>query len=981
MQMSQGTRPGWRTAARATGIGVAFALLAGLALSSAALVGDPAAAEPLSATLDPVPSNDAGTQMQDTGDGSPAETADPGGQTGGGQAPETGTSDPAPTTGPAPTTEPPPTTGPAPTTEPVPTPSPVPTTDPAPTTTPTPTPTSPPVAPRSVPVAPAGSAILSVKVGGDRLADGTVRGLAGVRLGLYGAGTPTTGTGGAGTVPVQGQAGLRLDPTWPWTTCVSDADGDCNFTIPIRAGNPSVTGVAPDTRFWVIQEASPNGWYANPQLRVGGFGATPETTLQYRFRTDTQLRAGVTYRSTTAMPWDEASSSGATSAGDPDRFFMRNRIDTNAEGWAPANVGRTTGVWNQSRNNPALAPQCGIDIALIADTSGSLGLAGITELKAAMTSFVGAFRGTDTRMSLFSFSNVSPGTNASNHPTPLPVTTTAQATAFSAQYAGWLSGGGTNWDRGFAEAANSGNSYDLAILLTDGNPTVIRGNSNSGSSAFNSLQDVDAGVFSANQLKAQGTRVVALGVGDALTAMSEANLRAVSGPSKNNDYFRTDTFAEATQALAALANQNCNGTIGVQKMIVPVGGTIAQATPAPAGWRFDASTSSSTMTVQAPTTRTTATGDNGTVNFGLGFTAPTITGPVQILETQQAGYELLPVGAGAAARNAVCVNTETGLPAPVTNAGSAAQPGFVVQGLRSQRVECKIYNRMIAPGKLEIEKSSNPATGATVKPGQNVTYTLTFRNTGGQAVAVNHDDVLTDVLDDATLNGAVTAQSPLAAALNAAGNRIHITGSLAPGTTRTVSYSVTVRDPIPNAANASVRNVVVPTGEQPPTGCEPGQPCTVHPVRGALSWHKVDQTGERLSGSEWLLTPLNAQGQPQTSAAITVTDCVAANAAACTGADRDPAAGAFALADLAIGKYQLRETKAPPGYQLLAAPILITVNTAVAYGDIANSQIEVPEIPLTGGMGSLGFILAAGGLGSAVAGGLWWQRRQKRVRG
>ncbi|MBL3699631.1 DUF11 domain-containing protein [Leucobacter luti] len=836
------------------------------------------------------------------------------------------------------------------------------------------------VAPRSVPVAPAGSAVLNVRVGGDRLASGTVKGLPGVQLGLYATGTASV-AGAGSTMPTQGAQGTRLNASWGWTTCVSDADGDCNFTIPIRAGAASATGAPQDTRFWVVQEVAPAGWYANPTLRVGPFGATPETSWQYRFRTDTQLRAGQTYSSTTPMAWNPLPAPALptdTPEANPDRGFMRNRLDNSAEGNFSSNVTRSTGVWNQSRNNPALLEKCGIDIALIADTSGSLGATGIADMKSAMTNFVNAFIGTNTNMSLFSFSNLSPGSGASNHPALLPVTTTAEATTFKDQYADWLSGGGTNWDRGFAAAANATSHYDLAILITDGNPTVIRDNSVSTSSAYNSLQDVDGGIFSANQLKAEGTRVVALGVGPALTAASDANLRAVSGPVSNSDYYRTSNFAEATAALVALATKSCNGTIGVQKMIVPAGGTIADATPAPAGWRFDASTTASTMTLQAPLTRTTVTGDGGLINYELGFTAPATAGPVQILETQQPGYEIVPVGTGAAARNATCVNTQTGAAAAVTNAGTAEQPGFTVQGLRSERVLCTIYNRALAPGKLEVSKSSDPATGATVRPGQSITYTLTFRNTGEQPVAVNHDDVLTDVLDDATLTGAITAQSPLAAALTSAGDRIRITGSLPAGATRTVSYAVTVKDPLPANANASLRNVVVPTGEQPPSTCEPNTPCTVHPVRGSLSWNKVSASGARLSGSEWSLTPLDANGQPQAGAAVAVVDCVAATASACTGADRDPAAGAFALSDLAIGTYQLRETRAPAGYQLLTDPITITVNTAVAYGNITNRQIEVPGIPLTGGMGSLGFLLTAGGLGATAAAGVWLQRRRRQ---
>lgn len=822
---------------------------------------------------------------------------------------------------------------------------------------------------RSIPVPPAGSAVITVKVGGDRLPDGTVQGLPGVRLALSGPGTASV-AGSLVAPPTQGAAGTPYNAAWSWTTCVSDADGDCNFIVPVRSGTISSTGVPQDTRFWVVQQSSPTGFYSNPVMRIGGFGAAPEGTWQYRFRTDTQLRAGTVYSSTTAMPWN-------TTAEDPDRYFMRNRIDDNTEGGQSQNGTRTTGVWSQSRTNPVLAASCKLDIALIADTSGSLGATGIADMKSTMSAFVNAFQGTQTRMSLFSFSSVSPGTGATNHPALLPVTTAAQGTAFKAQFAGWTSGGGTNWDRGFAEAANAANHYDIAILLTDGNPTVLRNNPIAGSSAFNSLQDVDAGIFSANQLKAEGTRVVALGVGPALTAASEYNLRAVSGTTLGTDYYRAASFAEATAALAALANSNCQGSIGVQKMIVPAGGTIADATPAPAGWQFDAtSTAPAAVTVNAPATQVTAAGSNGKVDFGLTFPGAANSGGVQILETQQAGYELVPVGAGGAARNAVCVNTETGASVAVTNAGTAAQPGFTVNGLKNQRVECTIYNRAPVPGALVVEKSSNPASGATVVPGQNVTYTLTFRNTGGLPVTVDHDDVLTDVLDDADLQGGITAQAPLAAALS--GDRIRITGTLAAGTTRTVTYTVKVKAPLPATANAVLKNVVVPTGQQPPETCEPGQPCTVHPVKVTLAWNKVNLSGDRLSGSEWLLTPYTTAGALNPAGAIAVVDCIAANAAGCTGGDTDPQAGEFLLAGLTPGKYQLKETKAPAGYMLLDQTIDIVVNTNVVFGDIENEQIEIPGIPLTGGMGSLMFVVAAGGLGSLAGAGAWWQRRRNR---
>lgn len=836
--------------------------------------------------------------------------------------------------------------------------------------------------PMSIPDPTATTAVISVKVGGDRLANGTVAPLAGVKLGLYGPGSATTGGGpsGAGVIPTQGTAGTPYNTSWSWTTCVSDADGDCSFVIPIRTGAASITGVPQDTRFWVVQTASPAGWYSNPTLRVGGFGATPDSAWSYRFRTDTQLRANTTYRSTTPMPWNDLTDAG-TGSGDPDRYFMRNRVDTNTEGWYASNVTRTTGVWNQSRNNPVFPAKCGMDIALIADTSGSLGAAGIADMKSAMNSFVDAFRGTDTNMSAFSFSNESPGSGATNHPTLLPVTTAAQASTFKGQYTSWLSGGGTNWDRGLAEAANAPAKYDLAILLTDGNPTVIRDNSGAGSSAYNSLQDTDAGIFSANQLKAEGTRVVALGVGPALTTASEYNLRAVSGTTAGSDYIRAASFAEATTELVKLANANCVGSIEVQKMIVPINGTIANATPAPAGWKFDAASQTSTMTVGAPVSKTTVTGDNGMVDFGLNFTQPSTSGTVQILETQQTGYQIVPVGTGNAARNGTCTILSTGATVPVANSGTTAQPGFTVTGLKNERVSCKIYNKVLEPGKLEVAKSSDPASGTTVTPGQTLTYTLTFKNTGQMPVTVDQEDVLTGVLDDATLvAGSISAQSPLTAVLNGAGNRIKVTGELAPGDTKTVTYRVKVRDPLTPYSDGKLGNYVVKTGDNPPPTCEPEQPCTVHPVRVTLSWNKVDLSGNMLKGSEWKLVPLKSDGTPNQAGAIAVQDCVAANAAACTGADKNPASGAFLLTGLVPGSYWLVETKAPAGYQLLEDEIELVVNTNLAFGDIENEQVEVPVLPLTGGVGS--YLFTGGALICVVfvAGAMLLQRRQGRIR-
>ena len=670
-------------------------------------------------------------------------------------------------------------------------------------------------------------AVISVKVGGARLPNGTVAGVANVRLSLYAAGTATTN----GSTAVQGTMGARYNPLWSWTTCISD--GDCNFVIPVATattGSPSQTSVPRDTRFWVAQaptDASPTGYYSNPQLRVGGFGATPEFTWGYRFRTDTELRRGTTYLSTAPM-------TSSASYLDADRGFMRNREDDNAEGGMGENLGRTNGVWSQSVSNPVFPAQCGLDIAIVTDTSGSLGDAGMASVKSTMDTFVDELQGTPTRMSLFSFSTMSPGSGASNHPALLPVTTAAQASVYKAQYSGWISGGGTNWDRGLAAAANSGNSYDLVVLLTDGNPTTRGSAPNAGASAFNAFTDIDAGIFSSNQLKATGARVVAIGAGTAVNSAASAfNLRAVSGTTEGQDFFRTTDFKGAADILSALAKANCQGSIVVQKMIVPTGKTIADAVVAPAGWEFTASSQTSTMTVPALATAATTTESAGRVAFGLSFASPSTTGTVQVLETQQPGYEIVPVGVGAAARNATCINSETGAAVAVTNAGTAATPGFTTTAEVDRLIRCTIYNTIPpTPGKLVVQKSSTPASGTTVAPDEIVEYSLTFSNTGGLPVNVDHTDHLAGVVDDASLVGGPTSSNPnLAVTTLTTPDRFRVVGTVPAGASYTVTYSFKVNGAGTTPGDGRLANFVTTTGTPPPTQCVATSGlCTEHPV-------------------------------------------------------------------------------------------------------------------------------------------------------
>ncbi len=363
----------------------------------------------------------------------------------------------------------------------------------------------------AVPPATGTNAVITVKVGSDRTGITGVTPLAGVTLVLNTGNA--AGTAPSGTRP-DGVSGTGAG----WALCVSDVDGDCSFTVPNTQATPTV-GVNRDKRFWVLQAGtSPAGYYSNPSLRTGGSSGAG-TAMQYTFQTGTQLRAGTTYSSQNANDFMLSSGNSLLTA--------------------------SGGIWQQSRTNPALPASCGLDVALILDLSGSVQTAGaLPALKQAADTFVNSLVGTQSRMSLFSFSTISPAVGATqNYPSLTSVSTTAQANAFKNRYAAWTATGNTNWDRGFgtAAAANSlGNNFDIAVVITDGNPTAYNDPSQ-GPGNTNRFRETENGIFSANALKhgpvgaPAPTRILAFGVGDGATGAATAlNLRAISGGTAYN---------------------------------------------------------------------------------------------------------------------------------------------------------------------------------------------------------------------------------------------------------------------------------------------------------------------------------------------------------------------------------------------------------------------------------------------------------------
>ncbi|PWV84187.1 von Willebrand factor type A domain-containing protein [Prauserella marina] len=505
----------------------------------------------------------------------------------------------------------------------------------------------------AVPGASPATSVVTVKTGGDRTGGDTVGGLAGVRLGLFATETSDS----------------PVDPGWG--LCTSDADGDCNFVVPDTA-----TGGANNrARFYVKQVSAPPGWYVNPELRTGrGSGSQSEAT-SYQFQTPA-LEGGQTYSSAGEFMYSHDYSSRTAS----------------------------DGIWQTSRDNPPLPGNCGLDVALVLDLSASVG-SSLPRLKASADTFADSLVGTPSRMSLFSFSGTSPSVGTQNHPELTSVSTQAGADEVKSTYQDWELGAGTNWDQGLYQVAQAAETYEVVVVLTDGNPTRY-GERPHGDGSNTHFIDVENGIFSANAVKAKGSRVLAVGVGSGVEGVSSLNLAAISGPVGYDgtnlaeaDYFQTQSYDNAGQVLHELVLAQCEHAVSVVKEIVPEGNTgenVTGSRPAEAGWRFDAS--STTPGVGGlPASQSTTDDGTGSVSFELGYQAGQNSFDLTIDENQQPGHTLVTQGA----KNAVCTNLADDSPVPVTNSGGT---GFTFDADVNAVVSCTVYNRPAQRAEVTVDK-------------------------------------------------------------------------------------------------------------------------------------------------------------------------------------------------------------------------------------------------------------------------------------
>ena len=503
-------------------------------------------------------------------------------------------------------------------------------------------------------------------------------GLAGTTVGLFDKGAPLDAAPASRCIA----AGEDIAGNLGDCTCtVTDDSGACSFAHVEKGGDLVARITASNDAFSQPVQAIMHRWTEGPW----GSHTTHREERVYEYAVPALKPAGVTVPAKATTGSSREESSGG---------MMNVRV------------------------NPSLAEvDCGkgLDVAVLVDTSGSIKNHGNREgLEQASKSLISALAGSpedprNNTVALFSFAKTSPAAGG-NFPTPLSMDDPAKVGEANGIIDGYMKNldGGTNWDMGLyriAQEMQGGKSYDLVLVLTDGDPTFTN-DAGHGNGSYTTFRDLEQAAYSANMVKAQGARVMAVGIGTEEQVAAQ-NLAVISGPTPlgggtpfaEADYVIADWSTVADQLSGIGTALKCEASVTVQKFVQD---GKAERTTAD-GWDFTASTSDAAIDGGAEATvgKTTATADGalpGSATWNLRFGASGTKATVNLAEL---------MGADRAAdewslTDVACTRGGAPLEAAVDPESATA----TVQGLGvGDDVVCQFTNtRAVQPVDLTIEK-------------------------------------------------------------------------------------------------------------------------------------------------------------------------------------------------------------------------------------------------------------------------------------
>lgn len=476
--------------------------------------------------------------------------------------------------------------------------------------------------------------------------------------------------------------------------------------------------------------------------------------------------------------------------------------------------------YDEPAANPDLPDVCGLDMAFILDKSGSIGDAGIANLKDAADAFSGALVDTGSEVSVTSFDQ-----DAS---VLLGATELSGGNVGTVQgsYSGLSSDGWTNWKRGLEVGLGTFGGFtdgpvELTIVITDGNPNTVDP-SDGGEFPDGSPDAVNPAIAQANDIKAAGSHVLVIAVGGSVSLQP---IEAISGPEAFDgtnittaDYLTTTDYSTLADSLKEVAIALCGGSVVIDKT---VNGQPAE------GWEF--STSDADVT---PASQQTAA-DGMTDPYDVSGYGDADTRAITFTEEDRPYWEM------------AAVSCEVGGDdRPVTLVGDH---GWTVDVGKFEIVHCSVANRENEPV-WGVTKSSDPPSGTSVERGDTIDYTLSVQHVSGPGVSdlVIEDDIsqLAPYVDFEGFIG--TQPAEFSWDDDEPGKLWLKVDQLDPGETLDLVYRVTVRDDAD--PGAVLRNHVLtncPPAQPPVTvaavpDAEPDPCVTEHPTPGWELWKTAD---------------------------------------------------------------------------------------------------------------------------------------------
>ena len=373
-----------------------------------------------------------------------------------------------------------------------------------------------------------------------------------------------------------------LPDTWGKITNIGDYmfSGNQITSLPDTWGK--ITNIG-DRAFYNNKITSlPDDWGEITSIGGSAFFGNQITSLPDTWGEITSIGNYVFYNNQiTSLPddWGEITSIGGSA-------FSENQI-TSLPDWS------TLKTLQDSKENPEIssAARCTkkpLNVALVFDTSASIGQDGIDKYKQSTSDFVDNV--SDKGISLASF-DFSDDANAPQHlskPEPLLVTKDSKEKVKASINEHFEIKGTTNWESGLINARDNNTvtdgkpRYDLVVFISDGFPNLKVTKEN--------ISYMQAAQKVANQLKEQGSKVISMGVGMG-TGVSEgipalSKLLPLSGTRENNDYYLGDWDELASMLVHTTQNVTCGTQVDARAQIIDKNGKTTDS--AAQGFEFSA---------------------------------------------------------------------------------------------------------------------------------------------------------------------------------------------------------------------------------------------------------------------------------------------------------------------------------------------------------------------------------------------------------